>query len=38
MFAGLVFLTVIHDRWMCRWSVWHALERGYGARKARVAA
>ncbi|MFT6531848.1 MAG: paraquat-inducible protein A [Limimaricola cinnabarinus] len=38
MFAALVFLTVIHDRWMCRWSVWEALEHGYGARRTKGAA
>ncbi|SDE02424.1 paraquat-inducible protein A [Limimaricola pyoseonensis] len=38
MFAALVFLTVIQDRWMCRWSVWHALEQGQAARRERAPA
>jgi len=27
MFAGLVFLIVLQDRLLCRWSVWNALNK-----------
>ncbi len=38
MFAGLVFLSVIQDRFMCRWSVWHALEHNGQADRSREVA
>ncbi|MFN3208282.1 MAG: paraquat-inducible protein A [Roseovarius sp.] len=27
MFAGLVFLVVVQDNFLCRWSVWNSLDR-----------
>ncbi len=37
LFAGLVLVTIFQDGFLCRWSIWEALERGHAVRPDPVA-